>query len=134
MVAPKGPDETVDGEPSRFFLNVDLDIDSSDDVTALVKAFEPHAYALERPAGRASFELSKVDAAGPEPIIVEFVRLVTDLPPIARGIWDRASRRVFDIGLQSSRAPHYETHRLTAETLRAVAAIGAEIAVTIYAL
>jgi hypothetical protein len=125
----------ADKGPVRFFVNVDLDLESSDDLTPLVTALEPHAYSLERPTGRASFELNEFDdAAGPEPIILEFVRLVTNLPPDARNLWDRASRRILDVGLQSSREPFHETHCLAAETLRAVAAIGAEIAITIYAL
>jgi hypothetical protein len=121
--------------PVRYFVNVDLDLDSFDDLTPLATALEPRAYALERATGRASFELHEFDvAAGPEQIILEFVRLVTNLPPDVRNVWDRASSRIFDIGLQSGREPFQETHRLTAETLRAVASIGAEIAVTIYAL
>jgi hypothetical protein len=114
---------------------VDLELESSDDLSPLVMALDPHAYSLERPPGRACFELNEFDdAAGPEPIILEFVRLVTNLPPDARSAWDRASRRSFDIGLQSGREPFQETHHLAAETLKLVAAIGAEIAVTIYAL
>jgi hypothetical protein len=37
----------------RVFLNVDLDVESSDDLTPLAKALEPTVYALERPPGRA---------------------------------------------------------------------------------
>jgi hypothetical protein len=119
----------------RFFLNVDLDVESSDDLTPLAKALEPTAFALERPPGRASFELNEpVSPQGPEPLILEFARLVNDLPPPVREIWNRASRRVFDIGLQSSRRPFQETHRLAPATLRAAADVDAEIAVTVYAL
>jgi hypothetical protein len=118
-----------------FFLNVDLDIESSEDLTPLVRALEPKAFALERPEGRASFELNaEVSPASPEPLILEFTRLIHELPPPARAVWDRASRRVFDIGVQSRRHPNDETHRLTSATLRAVADVDAEIAVTIYAL
>jgi hypothetical protein len=73
-------------------------------------------------------------ATGPEPLILGFVRLVNDLPPPVREIWNRASRRVFDIGMQSSRRPFQETHRLAPATLRAAADVDAEIAVTVYAL
>jgi hypothetical protein len=119
----------------RFFLNVDLDVESPDDLRLLANAFEPDAYSLERPSGRASFELNVAQSpTGPEPVILEFVRLVNRLPPPARAIWDRASKRTFDIGIQSGRRPSRETHNLSVDTLRAVADIGAEIAITIYAV
>jgi hypothetical protein len=62
------------------------------------------------------------------------VRLINELPAQARGIWDRAAKRTFDIGMQSSQEPVQASYRLSAETLGAVAAIGAEIAITVYAL
>jgi hypothetical protein len=118
-----------------FFLNVDLDIESSEDMAPLAAALEPHAYELERPPGRASFELGEpVSPRAPEPLIREFVRLVEALPPAARAIWDRAQARVFDIGIQSSRHPFQETHSIGPDTLRAAAAIGAGITVTVCGL
>ena len=120
--------------PAGFFLNVDLDIDSPDDLRPLVAAFAPNAYSLERPEGRASFELNQpASPLSPESLILDFVRLVVSLPPAARSLWDRASRRVFDVGFQGGTLPVQETHRLAPETLSAIAAIGAELAVTIYA-
>jgi hypothetical protein len=134
--AARGEDDDERGQSRpRFFLNVDLELESSHDLHPLIRAFEPVAYALERPAGRACFELdSAVDFDDPEPIILEFVRLVNDLPADARIAWDRASRRVFDIGFQSERQPFQQTHRIAPQTLQAVGAIGAELAVTVYAL
>jgi len=101
----------------------------------LVQALEPHAYSLERPPGRASFELSEpVLPTTPEPLILAFVRAVKALPPAALAVWTHARTRVLDIGIQSGRRPFQETHRLQPETLREVADIGAEIAVTVYSL
>jgi hypothetical protein len=37
--------------PNRFFLNVDLDIESSEDLAPLIAALEPHAHSLERLQG-----------------------------------------------------------------------------------
>ena len=121
--------------PSRLFLNVDLDVESTADLTPLVEALAPYTFALERPAGRASFELNEpVMPTDPEPLILEFVRLVKALPSSARALWDGASRRVFDIGIQSGRRPLQEAHHLAPTTLLAAAEVGAEIAFTIYAL
>jgi hypothetical protein len=118
----------------QFFLNVDLDVASTEDLTPLLRALEPVAYALERPAGLASFELGDPTPTQPEPLILEFVRLISGLPAEARGIWERATKRTFDIGMQSSHEPAQASYRLSAETLRAAADIGAEIAITVYAL
>jgi hypothetical protein len=118
-----------------FFLNVDLDIEADGDLALLTQALEPHAYALERSPGRASLELAEpARATTPEPLILEFVGIVQALPLKAREVWDRAEKRVFDIGIQSGRRPFQETYRLGSETLRAVAEIGADIAVTVYSL
>jgi len=122
-------------QPERLFLNVDLDIDSAEDLSLLITALEPRAYSLARSAGRASFELSEpVQPTTPEPLILEFVRLVKGLPPQVRALWDRADRRVFDIGIQSGRGPFQEGHRLAPDTLRAAAEVEAEVAFTVYSL
>ena len=102
-----------------FFLNVDLDLWSEEDLSPLAQALEPHAYAMERPAGRISFELGEaVSPEDPEPLILEFVRIVKRLPTEPQGVWDRASRRVFDIGIQSGHRPFQEGYRLACSTLR----------------
>jgi uncharacterized protein DUF6968 len=120
---------------AQFFLNVDLDVETDVNPAALVQALAPDAYSLERPPGRASFELGlPVAPSTPDPLIREFVRLVKQLPPDAREIWERASRRVFDIGIQSRRRPFSETHSIAVETLRDAAEVGAEIAFTAYSL
>lgn len=122
-------------EDGLFFLNVDLDLETEADPTPLIRALEPHAFSLERPPGRASFELVlPTGAMDPDPLIRQFVPLIRGLPPAAREVWDRATRRVFDIGFQSRREPASATHLLTAAALREVVEIGAEIAVTVYAL
>lgn len=131
----EGPGPPAAGTAGQFFLNVDLDVETDADLTPLVKALEPYACSLERPPGRASFELNvPVAPTAPEPLIREFLRLLELLPPDAREVWNRASRRAFDIGIQSLRRPSSETHRLATATLRHAAEVGAEIAVTVYSL
>lgn len=120
---------------STFLMNVDLELESEHGFSALAAALEPVAISMERPPGRASFELnSATNAEDSGALIREFVALIAQLPEPARQDWDRASKRVFDIGLQSRHSPFSEGHRLSAETLQAVLGIGAEIAITIYAV
>ena len=116
------------------FINVDLDVESAGDLRLLVEAMEPHAYSLARPPGQASFEVNEADPKDPEAVIVEFIRIVKSLPPEARRVWDGASKRVFDVGMQSGRHPSSVSCTIGVNTLREAADIDADIAITIYAL
>jgi hypothetical protein len=122
-------------EMAALLLNVDLEVQSQHDLQPLIDGLEPGAFALERPPGRACFELlsSATRPDDPEPLILEFVRLVRGLSPPGRVAWDRASGRVLDIGFQSALEPFQATYRFSPETMGAVAEIGAALAVTIYA-
>jgi hypothetical protein len=120
--------------PTLRFINVDLDVTSADDLAPLIEALEPHTYSFERPPGQASFEINEPSPTDPEVVILELIRLVTSLPPAARRAWDAASKRVFDIGLQSGRHPFHRSYSIGIGTLREAIDIGAEIAITLYAL
>lgn len=122
------------GRRSLGFINVDLDVASAKDLRPLMGALEPHTYLLERPSGEASFEINEASPKDPEATILEFIRVVKALPPAARKAWDAASKRVFDIGLQSGRHPFRQSYNIGIETLRETACIGADIAITLYAL
>jgi hypothetical protein len=116
------------------FINVDLDVESVDELQLLAAAMEPHAYSLTRPPGQASFEVNEADPKDPEAVILEFTRIVKSLPPEARRVWDGASKRVFDVGMQSGRHPSSVSCRIGVNTLREAADIDADIVITIYAL
>jgi hypothetical protein len=121
-------------KPTLRFLNVDLDVESTAELRPLIDAMEPHAYSLEGPPGQASFEVNEASPDDPEGVILEFIRIVKSLPAAARQVWDAASKRVFDIGLQSGRHPFRQSYNIGIETLRQAANIGAHIKITIYAL
>jgi hypothetical protein len=70
----------------------------------------------------------------PETLILEFIRMVKSLPPAARKVWDGASKRVFDIGMQSGRRPFQTSYNIGPQALREAADIDAYIAITMYAL
>jgi len=121
--------------PARSFLNVDLDIETMADPRAFVDAMASTAYSLERPPGRASFELAApADEQDPAVIILEFARAIGNLSGPGREFWNRAARRSFDIGLQSHRLTSPINHRLPPEVLRAAAELEAEVAITLYGL
>lgn len=123
-----------------FFCNVDLDVHASASSDAefaqLIAGLAPAAFHLERPPGLATFELHE-QPVEPGAAILEFVRQIETLPPAARAFWDAATRRVFNIGFESGQEPHCPFHanyRLGADVLAAIARVGAEIEITMYAL
>jgi hypothetical protein len=124
----------AEGEQVTEFLNVDLDVESNEDLTPLVRALEKdappiHHGELEKGVKRASFELAE-EPADADPGIRSFVRILQKLPGDARGAWDRARSRTFSIGVQSG----LETLELSIapETLRAAAELNASISFTVY--
>lgn len=54
------------------------------------------------------------------------------LPPAARALWDGATRRTFDIGIDSGLTPWATQWRLSSTTLRQAADVGADIVITVY--
>ena len=113
-------------------INVDLDVDSTEDLRPLIDAMEPHTFSFDRPPGRASFEVKDPSPTDPETVILEFIELVKSLPPAARKSWNAASRRVFDIGLESGRERPEQIYDIGLETLRQATALGAHIVITLY--
>src|SRR5205085_888658 len=69
----------------------------------------------------------------PDACIARFVQLVRRLPPSTRRLWDDAAQRRFDIGLEGASSGTPFTARLETSTLRNVAEVDGEIAITIYA-
>jgi hypothetical protein len=120
---------------STHFLNVDLDVVVDQEVNALVEAFAPDAWALNcmRTADGyfANLELAS-QPTDPESAIRKFVDLIQRLPSEARGLWNRASRRDFSIGVESgSKASTFEV-ALTPAVLALAAEVGARIVFTVY--
>jgi hypothetical protein len=64
----------------------------------------------------------------------ELLRHIRALRGDARTCWKHAHRRVFDIGVQAGGPGRraFEEVRLTVETLRYIAAAGAQVQVTVY--
>jgi hypothetical protein len=118
------------------FLNVDLDLQSSSSLQALVEGFGRRAFLLH--AGRegrrygAHFELA-TQPRDPDRVIRDFVKLVRGLPRASRSVWDDALRREFNVGVQAGTRPYDYQFRLRPETLADVARLKAHVTVTVYA-
>jgi hypothetical protein len=119
------------------FLNVDLDVESRRDLGPILSALGETVVVLysgsEGRLHRVSLELfGFARYTTPETCIARFARLVKRLPTGAQRLWKGATLRRFDIGFQGGTAEATYTTRITANTLRRAAEIGAEIAITIY--
>lgn len=123
-------------ERTTHFLNVDLEVRSRASLAALVARLEGRVVVLssERLRGvhLARFETLGARTATPDRCIAALVRLVEDLPRPERRLWDGASERVFDIGIQAGRDGQVFRPKIAASTLARVAALGAGIRVTVY--
>jgi hypothetical protein len=130
---------TFDISGETHFMNVDLDVFSSRPLDPLAAAFGKRVIVLyvggERRRYRAHFEVreSFKRNADADKFVRRFVELIRGLPPGARRLWNGASKRDFNIGIQSASKPHSHELRLAADTLKQVAAVGGSIVVTTYA-
>jgi hypothetical protein len=84
-----------------YFINVDLEVWSREDLAPLAQTLEPKCLVLHVGKLRRRFHLS-IEASSnpktPDEAIAALVELVHALPPAARRLWKRAESRVFNIG------------------------------------
>jgi hypothetical protein len=120
-------------ETDTQFLNVDLDIRAEHDLDALLEHFADSAFVLNRTTDFASVELN---SSGDDPTLEETIRgfatLIEGLPGAGQRIWDQCQSRSMNIGIQAGREPHSVEFVLSKESINRLAAIGCEIAITVY--
>lgn len=119
------------------FLNVDLELASKKDLGPLLVPLAKNVVILadrkQRGVHRLSLELYEFSRyRDPNACIARFVQLVRRLPTPARKLWDRATERTFDVGVQAGSGTTFAA-RLETSTLRRVAEIGGALVITVYA-
>lgn len=116
------------------FLNVDLEIESYQNLQPLVDAFGDDVINLY--CGKtqehylATFEAPY--SADADSLTNYFCDLVYALNDEPKGLWNTAFSKVFDIGYECSLEPKSYSSELRLGTLEKMAALGASIRVTIY--
>ena len=121
------------GEAS--FLNVDLDIEAPYDLAPLVSALGEQVFDLHTGPFHDRFATHLELAAqpeNPEVAIQSFVRLLEQLPPDAKLLWNGATKRDFNIGIQGGNKPPVFECALLPQTLSSIARLGARVVVTVY--
>jgi len=115
------------------FLNIDLDIESKNDISAIVNSFKKsvtvmrHEFLDEVFYG--SFETGLME---PNKIIEEYTRLVENLNAEERLIWDQCSIKSLDIGFESGLFPNALHTTISPNSLNKLSSIGATFVITIY--
>ena len=121
---------------TTHFLNVDLDIYSRTRLEPLFAALGEDIIVLHE--GRQGSRYSAHLELLPPPktagaAICGLCTLIRALPSPARRHWDRATKRVFNIGIQAARKDQPFEIDLKPETVRGVSSLNARIVVTVYA-
>jgi hypothetical protein len=140
------------------FINVDLEVWSRSDLSALGQAVESAALVLySGKSGRkylVAFETKNARASTPEAVVWALLEVIGSLPPLARRAWKGADSRVFNVGYDAgdfvtplherppgsgrwyAKDPRKAATRLvttlSTELLRSVARVGGTITTTIY--
>jgi len=127
-------------EAEASFRNVDLDVEAPYDLAPFVEALGEQVLDLHTGPLGAGFQ-THLELSGEaimpkdaETAIEGFVALLTRLAPDAKRLWDGATKRDFNIGIQGGTKPHAFETALLPQTLAAVASLGARIVITMYAV
>ena len=118
------------------YLNVDLDIESKEDLSVLIEDLGEDVIVLHhgpvKGINHASFELAHGFYSGPDEALAGFCRLIKNLSPEARSVWDGCYSRLFDLGFECGTSPNRFWFELRPSTIGMVAEIGGSIAISIY--
>lgn len=120
------------------YLNTDLVLVSSADLTSLVSAFEAGGvrplYGVTRGEdgrGYVTFETSEPHAE-PESNIAAMLAVIESLSADLQAVWEGCSRREFDVGYDCGWEPWAFAQGLSPRLLGRMAAAGTSLRITIY--
>ena len=126
----------VNREDETSFLNVDLDIWSRRPLEPLVEALGKKIFVhhVGREGRRHGAHLSLSSSGQRADVLTRaLAKLVAKLPKTARQLWDDATAREFNVGIQAGLTPFSHEIRLSPETLEIVARLRGSVVVTTYA-
>ncbi len=119
------------------YLNTDLDLVSSEDLTDLVTEFESagapalHVRHGDDGSWYATFE-TQSDHSEPEDAIALMVGIAEALREPLRSIWSRCSVREFNVGYDCGKEPWAFNQGLSSGVLGRMAGVDASLRVTLY--
>ncbi|MBQ4846662.1 hypothetical protein J8L98_23045 [Pseudoalteromonas sp. MMG013] len=117
------------------FLNVDLELESKHDISALVSDLKKDAVILHYDKDEYR-QLARIEAnadvISPDKAINHLCELIESCTKAGLKQWLSCSKRTFDIGFNSGTSPKCYSQALHADTLLRISAIGAGIEITLY--
>jgi hypothetical protein len=119
------------------YLNTDLDLTSSDDLTPLAALFQTRGvFPLHVTHGEDGLWYATLEVLGqhaePEPNIAVMVAVAESLDEPHRSVWLRCAQREFNIGYDCGAEPWAFNQGLSSGLLGRIAAVGASLRVTLY--
>ncbi len=115
------------------FLNVDLDIESNENLDELVKELGKNLSIMTHHSNDginfASFETS---GSGIEEIIDMFIVSIEGLNGNSKAIWNSCIKREFNFGFQCGIKPNGYTAEIDPELLTKIINVGGQVGITIY--
>ena len=118
------------------FLNVDLDIYSKSNLQPLLAGLGRRILVLHKGRDgkiyRAHLELARTPKTA-DVAIRGFATLIRALPKHERRLWNSATVRCFNIGIQAATQPYSYEIPLARKTIEVVSWLQAQIVVTVYA-
>lgn len=120
---------------STQYLTVDLEITSRTDLAPMVAALgrKVNVHFCGRVNRKYLACLDSNLSKSADATIRRFCKLIHALPKAERVLWDTATFRDFNIGIQAGVAPYSYELALSPDTVKAASELGARIAVTVYA-
>jgi hypothetical protein len=118
------------------FINVDFDIRSRSDLEPLLAGLQGQVCASCDKLGPRTYRVHGDLSGAPETAdaaIRSLTSIINALPPTPRKLWDKATTREFDIGVEAAMQPFCYEMVLSAEAVDAAAKLNARIRFTVYA-
>ena len=117
------------------FLNVDLELVSTDDLGPLLAYLSDMTFilrdSLDDQRRTVWIELAS-DPRDADLAILDLTKLIQSLPRDLRRLWDRCEDRCLNVGVQAGLAPHSRAFRISAARISAIASVSARVEVTVY--
>ncbi|MDQ6786787.1 MAG: hypothetical protein M3033_08245 [Acidobacteriota bacterium] len=124
------------------FANVDLEIESNEDLQSLIDCFNDGVDVLYHDRldngndfASLEFHLNVIEAGvygEPDKTISAFCSLIENLPLESQITWNNCLEKRFDIGFESGNTEKRFNTKISSETIKRIAEIGVSIVITIY--
>lgn len=123
-----------DSEATQF-LNVDLELVATFDLTPLLEHFNSATFTLRDSVddGRRTvwMELAP-DPKDTDDAILRYAMLIESLPGNLRRLWDGCEDRCLNVGIQSGLTPHASAFRISQAAITKLVALAARLEITVY--